>query len=238
MTFKAYREGAVRVVRAAGEPPKGHHWTAVGHPSGDGWEAKAVRTIVKKGGLVAHRNDFPGYDNGRIAILDRESGLAWFYVGHPGLAKSIVRRHGDAWPELMREVCDGKSPEFDWPDVWHREEWRKRIHQLAAVYKRADPGEDDGGIAYEVENPPENETLGEAGTFGLGMTAGFEGSLYVLARHEDGRLRSWVRRVILGSRSWARFDDGERGPDARSPGLGRDTVRVREFSTLRRALKG
>lgn len=238
MTFKAYREGAVRIVRAAGEPPKGYHWTAVKHPGGDGWEAKVARTIFKGGGLVAHRNELPGPTDGKFMILDRESGLAWLYVGHPGLAKSIVRRHGDAWPELMREVCDGRSPESSRPDAYYRAEWHERIIRIAEVYRRGDPGEDDGGIAYEVENPPENETLGEAGTFGLGMTAGFEGPLYVLARQEDGRPRSWVRRVILGSRSWARFDDGERDPDARSPGLGRDTVRVREFSTLRRALKG
>ena len=236
MSFKAFREGAVRVLRDAGEPPKGHHWTAVGDGSGGGWRAHAVRTIVKKGGLVAHRNEFPGYDNGKIAILDRESGLAWLYLGHPGLAKSIVRRHGDAWPEIMREVCDG-MPKDDRPVVWHRERWHRLIMKLAEVYQRGDPGEDDGGIPYEIENPPENETLGEAGTFGLGMTAGFEGPLYVLTRHDDGRPRSWVRRVILGSRSWARFDDGQRDPDARSPGLGRDAVRMREFSTLRRALK-
>lgn len=239
MSFKEIRDKSIRALRDAGTPPKGRHWSFGNGGRTDGVLVLPRKTIASKGGLVVHRltddNDV-GPTRGRYAILDRESGLSWLVVGHRGLAVSIVKRHGVAWVDLMREACDGESPN-DEPRSDYRTRILRRLAALAEVYRRGDPGEDDGGVAYDVEDPSPDETLGEAATFGLGIGSSFRGPIFVLSRKSDGSPRSWARETSSG---WARFDAGARDEDDRRrhdrTNKGRSDVLVREFKSLRSAL--
>ncbi len=244
MSFKEERFKSIAALRAAGEPPKGHHWSAGYDREAQKHTANPRKTIVSKGGLVLHRLDSAadvGPNRGKYAIVDRESGLAWVIVGHRGLASSIVKRHGAMWVDILREVEDAVSARPG-ERVEHLRKWMSYFMGLASLYRRADPGEDDGGIAYDVEdrnrtgNLP-NYVFDDATTFGLGVGSGFRGPLLVLSRKADGSPRAWARQTYTG---WARFDAGARNEDEyfryMRQNMGRGDVLVREFKSLKRAL--
>lgn len=190
----AWTKGA-EIVRSAPPAPKGHCVTVNGH------DAFVHRAILRRGGLALHR-----HPTQEFVVLDVASGLLWLELKNRRLAVTIVRRHGKAWAEIVREICTGGTDEASRK---RRQHLFDLIFGLRQVYFRGD-GEDDGGAAYDVEEPPSNERIGEAALMGLGHGTGFRGPKFILSYRADGAPRAWVRETTSG---WARFDVGEPADD-------------------------
>jgi hypothetical protein len=219
--FMKNRSIAVDVVQAQKKPPKGHHWAAVySGIASDPWQPRLMKTVTAHGALVVQRETIdPAH--GKFSVVERESGLCFCTVGLRRLAESVMRRHCDRWPGIVAAIEEGDD------GIW------RALQRLGQVYMRADPGEDDGGIAFEWQDPSPKETLGENSAFGL-YEHPLGPHLFVLTRKADGSPRAWVRKYGPG---WVRFDDGARDEDRHGPKQrGCGDVLAREFKRLKQAL--